>query len=104
MKLFTIEEGTPCIVVADIKSNAETKPFITTKELTFDYPFWDARQLNNRGPKYLTERAQVEGHNKTIIRKVAANVEQHSMYAFTSVNKDGATSLMLVDDRYVECM
>lgn len=104
MKLWNIEQDTPCIVVADITSNTAPKAFMTTKELTFQYPFWDARQLHNRGAKYLTERAEEEGHNPAIIRKVAEQVAKHNMYAFTEKNKHGQTSLILVENRYVECM
>ena len=104
MKVWNIEEGTPCIIVKDLTSNADPISFMTTKELTFDYPFWDIRQVHNRGINYLTNRAEESGHNMRIIRKIADGVTRNGMIAFTQVNGSGKTSLILVDEKYVDLL
>jgi len=104
MKIWNIEEGTPCVVIKDITANAAPISFMTTKELTFDYPFWDIRQVHNRGINYLTNQAEENGYNMRLIRKISDSVAQNDMIAFTTTNANGKTSLILVDEKYVKLL
>lgn len=105
MKLWTVEKDVPCLVISNLKSQDSVfKPFITTQDSTFDYPLWDSRQVNNRGPRYLFDIAEKNGFNMVAIKKVAEAVERAGMIAFVKENAKGNPSLMLVGEHLVECM
>lgn len=105
MKLWTVEKDTPCLVVKNLKAdNAEFVPFMTTVESTFDYPLWDKRQVHNRGSRYIFDDAAKKQFNLDAIRKVSECVERSNMIAFVKSNAKGNPSLILLDEKYVECL
>jgi len=105
MKIYNIENDTPCFVVPNVAAPAaEFKPFWTRKDLTFSDVAFDAIRNHNQGATAFHENCLNNGWNTKLLNKAITFVKGRDMALFTDTNKNGEVSLLVVEQKFVECL